>query len=301
MGMRFRLLFMILAGAAGAAAQTNEAPRFSFPRWGPSLKAGSVYNFETGMEGGGSFSVNRYFAEAGLARMWGFGRMISVSAGYGQDDYHFSGLDTQPWNNINNFRAGLFARWALDEQWALFAGPSVRSYGEAGTRLGDALTAGFFGGVSYRFGDRLRLGPGFIAFEQLDDDTRYFPVLLVNWNITEKLSFETGGGFAATAGPGLSLVYDFSKQWKFAVNGRYESKRFRLNSSGFAENGVGEDRNVSVAGNMRYFLYPSGSVGLVFGCNFAGSLRAYGQSGAKLYEKDYDSGLFGGLDASFRF
>lgn len=299
--MKIYLSILILLAAASVSAQTNEAPRFTFPRWGPSVKGGSIYNFDSGMDGGGSFAVNRYFMEAGIARMWDFGRIISVSAGYGQDDYHFSGLETDPWNNIDNFRVGLFARWALDERWALFAGPSVRSYGESGTRLEDALTGSFFGGVSYKFGDRLTLGPGFIVSGQLDDDTRYFPVLLVNWNITEKLSFETGGGFAATAGPGLSLVYDFSKQWKVALSGRYESKRFRLNDDSFVENGVGEDRNVPVVGNIGYFLYPGGSVSAVFGYNFSGKIRVYDERGGELYARRYDSMPFAGLVASFRF
>ncbi len=299
--MRHALTILFLMAASFAAGQTNEAPRFSFPRWGPSIKAGSVYNFTTDIEGGGSFAVNRYFVEAGLARLWRFDRMVSVSAGYGQDDYRFSGLGTDPWNNIDNFRVGLFARWALDEQWVLFAGPSVRSYGEAGTDLDDALVGTFFGGASYRFSDRLTLGPGFMVAGQIEDSTRYFPVLLVNWNLTEKLSLETGGGFAATAGPGLSMVYDFSKHWKFAVTARYEKKRFRLNGTGFAKNGVGEDRNVPIIGNIGYFFYPGGHVSAVIGYDFAGKISAEGADGLKLYENDYDSSLMAGLVTSFRF
>ena len=63
------------------------------------------------MDKGGQFSVNRYFLEGGIARLWRFDRMVSFSVGYGQDDYRFSDLAaTSPWNNIDNFRAGLFAR-----------------------------------------------------------------------------------------------------------------------------------------------------------------------------------------------
>lgn len=299
--MKLVLTFWLLTVSSFVFGQTNVVPRFSFPRWGPSIKAGSVYNFKTDMEGGGSFAVNRYFVEAGIARMWSFDRMISVSAGYGQDDYNFNDLATEPWNNIDNFRLGLFARWALDEKWVLFAGPSVRSYGEAGTDLDDALVGNFFGGVSYKFGDHLTLGPGFMAAGQIEENTRYFPVLLVNWNMTEKLSLETGGGFAATAGPGLSLVYDHSKKWKFAVTARYEKKRFRLNGDGIAENGVGEDRNVPIVGNIGYFFYPGGSVSAIFGYNFSGKLNADDENGVNLYEREYDSMPVAGIVAAFRF
>ncbi|MDZ8119899.1 hypothetical protein [Pontiella agarivorans] len=298
--MKFRLIIYGVVLACAVCGQTNESPKFSFPRWGPSLKAGSVYDFPADLDGGGAFSVNRYFVEAGIARMWGFDRMVAVSAGYGQDDYNFDGLGTQLWDNIDNYRLGLFARWALDEKWALFAGPSVRSYGEAGTDLDDAFVGTFFGGVSYTFGDRLTLGPAFLVSGQIEDSTRYFPVLLVNWNITEKLSLETGGGFAATAGPGLSLVYDYSRHWKYAVTGRYEEKRFRLNGDGLAPNGVGEDRNIPIIGSVGYFFYPGGFVSAIIGVNFDGKIELDDRSGANIYSREYDSAFVLGLVASFR-
>ncbi|QBG47433.1 hypothetical protein EGM51_08525 [Verrucomicrobia bacterium S94] len=299
--MKLRLILLFAGLLLAVSGQTNKPPEFSFPRWGPSLKGGSVYNFPADLDGGGSFAVSRYFVEAGMARMWDFDRMVAVSAGYGQDDYHFDGLGVRPWDNIDNYRLGLFVRWALDDKWAFFAGPSVRSYSEAGTNLDDALAGTFFGGVSYAFGDRLTLGPAFLAAGQIEESTRYFPVLLVNWNITEKLSLETGGGFAATAGPGLTLVYDHSRHWKFAVTGRYEEKRFRLNGDGMAPDGVGEDRNIPIVGNIGYFFYPGGYVSVIFGYNFDGKLKVYDEYGKNIYIRGYNSSLLLGVAASFRF
>jgi hypothetical protein len=299
--MRFKKYLVLLFITGTAVAETNRAFEITFPRWGPSIQAGSVYNFETDMEGGGAFAVNRYFIEAGIARMWSFDRMIAFSAGYGQDDYQFSNLGTQPWNNIDAYRMGLFGRWRVSRGWVLFAGPSVRSYGETGSDLDDSLTGAFFGGASYTFGDRLTLGPGVVVAGQIEDRTQYFPVVLVNWNITENLSLETGGGFAATAGPGLSLVYELSDHWKTALTGRYEKKRFRLNGSGLAENGVGEDRNVPIIGNLTYFFYPAGYVSGIIGYNFAGELSADDSNGNALYQREYDPSLSVGLVASFRF
>lgn len=299
--MKFTGCIVLFFLVSSIFADTNTVPRISFPRWGPSVRVGSVYNPETDMEDGGSFAVNRYFLEAGIARMWSFDRMIAFSAGFGQDDYQFSNLETQPWNNIDAYRMGLFGRWRMNEKWVLFAGPSVRSYGETGVDLDDALTGAFFGGASYTFGDRLTLGPGVVVAGQIEERTQYFPVVLVNWNITERLSLETGGGFAATAGPGLSLIYSFSDHWKVGLSGRYEKKRFRLNGEGLAENGVGEDRNVPVIGNLTYFIYPGGYVSGILGYNFSGKLSADDANGNLLYEKSYDPSPSIGFIASFRF
>lgn len=299
--MRFIGCIVLLFIAGSVFSETNSAARISFPRWGPSIRMGSVYNVETDMEDSGSFAVNRYFIEAGIARMWSFDRMVALSAGFGQDDYQFSDLGTQPWNNIDAYRMSLFGRWRVSDQWVLFAAPSIRSYGETGVDLDDALTGSFFGGASYTFGDRLTLGPGVVVAGQIEARTQYFPVLLVNWNITEHLSLETGGGFAATTGPGLSLIYSLSDQWKAGLSGRYEKKRFRLNGEGLAENGVGEDRNVPLVGNLTYFIYPAGYISGIIGYNIAGKLSADDVDGNLLYEKSYDPSLSIGFVASFRF
>lgn len=299
--MKFSGYIFTLLWVGSVYAETNVSERFSFPRWGPSIRAGSVYTAETDMEGGGSFAVNRYFLEAGIARMWSFDRMVAVSAGFGQDDYQFSDLGTQPWNNIDTYRLGLFGRWRMNDRWVLFAGPSVRTYGETGVDLDDAMTGSFFGGASYEFGERLTLGPGVVVAGQLEERTQYFPVLLVNWNITEHLSLETGGGFAATAGPGLSLIYSFSDHWKAGLSGRYEKKRFRLNGEGVAENGIGEDRNVPMMANLTYFLYPGGFVSGMLGYDFSGKLSAEDSNGNLLYEKSYDSAVSAGFIVSLRF
>jgi hypothetical protein len=282
-------------------SETNVPVRIGFPRWGPSVRAASIYNFDTDIDGGGSFSVNRYYLEAGIARMWRFDRMLSLSVGYGQDDYRFRGVAAEPWNNIDNYRIGLFGRWAMGDGWKVIAGPSIRSYGESGIDLDDGLTAAFFSGVSYKFSDRLTLGPGFGVVEQLEDNTSVFPILLVNWAITERLSMETGGGLAATAGPGLSLIYELADKWKMGLTGRYERKRFRLDSTGLAKNGVGEDRNIPVILTMNYYIYSGAYIGSVLGINIDGKLRAYSESGQNIYNNSYKSSVNAGLVAAFRF
>jgi hypothetical protein len=299
--IKFSLIVINLLFAVLACADTNVVTRFSFPRWGTSVRGASAYNFKTDIEGGGTFYVNRFFVDAGLSRMWRFDRMLSVSAGFGQDDYRFGGLASEPWNNINTYRAGLFARWGVGEKWVLFGGPSVRSYGESEAAFGDTLTAAFFGGASYRFSDRLTLGPGLGVVGQLADDVRFFPVILVNWKITERLSLDTGGGLAATAGPGLSLNYAFTKHWKAGLTGRYENERFRLNPDRPVPNGVGEDRNIPLIGSFGYQFYPGGYLGVICGVHFGGKLQAEDEFGNIIYEKTYKTSASAGFNASFRF
>ena len=68
----------------------------------------------------------------------------------------------------------------------------------------------------------------------------------------------------------------------------------------FAENGVGEDRNVPVIGNLTYFIYPGGYVSGILGYNFSGKLSADDANGNLLYEKSYNPSPSIGFIASFR-
>jgi hypothetical protein len=299
--MNRKIFFFYTMLALVASGETNRTFEISFPRWATSFRGGSVYSFEAGMDGGGDFSVNRYAGDFSLGRMWDFDTFTSVTFGLGQDDYHFAGLDEEPWNNINNYRLGLFLRSGIGDHWTVFASPTLRNYAQAGVGVAsDEITGALFGGASYRFSESLSIGPGLGIVGQLEDRTSYFPALLVKWKVTDSLTVETGSGLAATAGPGLAAVYALDKHWKIGLSGRYEKKRFRLDGQGIAPNGVGEDRNVPIYASVGYFLYPQGFVSLIVGYNIGGEMGLYDANGVKVDEIGYDSAPSCGLVASFR-
>lgn len=294
-------ILLLLLSAYAVCADTNAPPRGGpSTGWSTSVQGGAIHAFETNMKGGGGFSVNRYYMEGGLNHLFREDRMVSFSVGYGQDDYDFSGLASGPWNNIDNYRTSMFARWGLNDKWTLFAAPSVRSYVETGVSLDDGLTAAIFGGASCRVGDRLTVGPGLGVVGQLEDRPLYFPVIIVDWKITDRLSLGTGGGLAATAGPGVKLSYDASKHWKYGLGARYESKRFRLDQSGIAPNGVGEDENIPLTGGISYQFYPGTSIEGLFGYNFGGKLSLADRDGNDVSSTDYDATFVMGLVGRIR-
>jgi hypothetical protein len=281
---------------------TSACARTDAPPSGGStfFRGGSVYHPDADMDAAGSFSVHRYYAEAGLAYLFGADRMVSLSGGYGQDDYRFSGTSEQPWNNIDNYRVGVFSRWGFRNGWTAFGAGSVRAYGEPDASFSQSLTAALFGGASFRFSDRLKLGPGLGVVGQLEDNPRYFPIVVIDWDITERLSLSTGGGLAATAGPGLALSYRLSKSWQIGFTGRYESKRFRLSGGNPAANGIGEDRSIPVLASVSYVLYPGTQLTLLGGMNLYGRLSVEDENGSRLESSAYDAAPFGGLAVGLR-
>ena len=273
--------------------------------WSTFLRGGAVHQFDSDLGGGGSFKADRFFVQGGLGYAFDRYRNISLALGYGYDGYDFSGqgpfAGLHPWDDIHAFRISAPFRWGFGPDWQVFVIPSLRYTAESGADFGSAATGGGFAGFAYRFSDRLTLGPGIGAVTQIEDDASIFPVLIVNWKITDRLSLQTGRGLGATLGPGLTLNWQASAGWDVFFGGRYESLRFRLDDKGFASGGVGEDNSFPLVGGATYRFGRKGDVSLVGGLKLGGELRVEDEKGNPIIDETYDSALFLGLTFRLRF
>jgi outer membrane receptor protein involved in Fe transport len=172
---------------------------------------------------------------------------------------------------------------------------------ESGAALGDSVSGGGFAGFSYRFGDRLTIGPGVGAMTQIEDSPDIFPVLLIDWKITDRLRLETGRGLGATRGPGLILRWDVSDRWDLSVGGRYEKLRFRLDREGVAPDGVGSDRSFPLFCGATYRFTPRAEASLVGGVALGGELLLEDENGNRIAEEDYGQAGFLGVAFGLRF
>ena len=107
----------------------------------------------------------------------------------GEDRYDFSGAvgfgGLDPWGRIREVRVSAPIRYVANQHWTVFAIPSLRFNAESGASLGDGQTGGLLTGVSYRVSDSLSIGPGLGAFTEIEDDASFFPILLIDWAITD--------------------------------------------------------------------------------------------------------------------
>jgi hypothetical protein len=271
------------------------------PDWVPSFRMGYLHQFDADIDNGGSFSVDRASFRLGVSRVFDRDRTVGISLGYGYDDYDFSDLVDEPWSNIHSLRLGLPVRWKIAEDWRLFAVPTVRSTAESGANFSDGVTGGFIGGVSYTFGQNLTIGPGIGVLTQLEDSASVFPILIIQWKITDDLTFETGRGFGSSQGPGLNLVWQASKKWKVTLGSRYEKLRFRLDDTGPAPEGVGEERGIPVYLGANYATGRFSELSLYAGAKFGGSLTLDDESGDRISRSDHDTALFAGIGWKWGF
>jgi hypothetical protein len=273
-------------------------------KWSPFIRGGYVHQFDSDLDAGGDFRVDRFVIQSGISYTMGPRRRVTFSVGAGSDWYDFSGgtgFGGEPWGRIDQLRLSVPVTWAVDEQWTLFAIPTLRYSGESGVASRDSATGGALAGLSYRVNDSLTIGPGVGVLSQLEDSVNAFPILIVDWQITDRLSLDTGRGLGATQGPGLQLNYRLSETWSLGLGGRYESLQFRLDDKGPAPNGVGEDRSVPLYLSASYSRGRDLRISAIAGVDINGELRLEDSSGRRLAQSDYESAPFLGATFDIRF
>lgn len=290
-----------LAGLIAAATPATAEQQIQ-ARGGPPLglgwriQGGVSHQLEADLDEGGDFDVTRASASAGLRYAFGEGTWLALSAGYGLDDYDFSG-DARlgggsPWSEIHSLRLSLPVFWQPTPDWQVVAIPRLQVSAERAGDWDEGLTGGAILGFSYRFTDRLKLGPGFGFGTELEEDVRIFPIVLLDWKVTDRLRLETGRGLGAANGPGVLASYTITERWKASVGFRRERLRFRLEGGG-----VGEQSSFPVSAGITWGP-PFASLSLFAGVDLAGQLRVEDEDGRSLVTSDYDPAAVLGL--SFR-
>jgi len=253
----------------------------------------------------GGFAVDRWFVSAGLDYGWSPRDSIGVSIGTGKSSYDFDENvtigDEAPWEDIEDSRVALVGRFGFGETGSVIVIPSVRQYREDGASSSDSRTYGFLAAAFWRINDSLTIGPGLGAFSRLEDSTRVFPILAIDWDISERWNLSTGRGLAASQGPGLTLSYQLNPAWSFGLTGRYEEVEFRLSEEGSVPNGIGRDQALPLVVSARLQPNPKISVSAFMGVELGGKLTLMNEVGDTLAESDYDPAALFGATFDFRF
>jgi outer membrane receptor protein involved in Fe transport len=295
------LLLLALAMPATAAERTQR----SDSPWTWTLNAGAVYQSRTSLDSGGDMSAGRAFVSGGVGRVFAGRWRVGAALGYGQEHYNFSGSSgfggLDPWDRIRELRISVPLQYFANEHWTVYTIPSLRFNAESGASLSDGSNGGLLAGAAYKISDTLSIGPGLGVFSEIEDSTSVFPVVIIDWKITDTLSLETGSGFAASRGPGLQLKWQYSPRWQFALGGRYEKTRFRLDDSGPAPDGVGQDKAFPLFALAEFAVSSDITLSLLGGAELAATLRLEDESGDLISKSDLSTAPFLGATMQVKF
>ena len=296
---RFKLLILIsLIGflyVMPVAAQSAQRGPWSF-----TIDGGGAHQSEVDLKDDtGGFSADRWFLGAAINYSWDVRTSVGAAIGGGRTVYEFNDLTGfgggEPWGTIEDSRLSLSGRFGFGQTGSVFIIPTVRFNGEKGASNSDSRTFGLFAAAAWRLNENLTIGPGFGVFQRLEDGTRFFPVLAIDWNITDRWNLSTGRGLASSQGPGLTLGYKLNEDWSFGLTGRYEDSEFRLDDKGPAAGGIGRDQSLPLVFSANLRPNKMISLSVFAGIEFGGKLKLKNALDVIVAESKYDPApIFGG-------
>lgn len=265
------------------------------------IAIGGGYRAEADIDNnGGDFDELRFSVSASRTYQANERLTVEPMLAYRFSAYDFSGRE--PWDDIHAGRGTVLFRYGFDERWSIFGGPSLGVSGESGADFGDAVTFGGAVGASYKLSENLAVGAGFTASTEIEDDARIRPLVILNWQIDDRWSVESGyTEVAGGGGPGGELRYKINQAWTVAGGVQYQEKRFRLSDDASVRDGVGEDSAWPIYGKLTWQVCPNGALELVGGVSAGGELRLENKDGHKITEVDYDPAPLIGLRAILTF
>ena len=306
---------MLLQDAPPPEQEVMDGPPSKGPPYKEGLSwkasAGTLWQFDGTIKGGGSFSVNRTYLQAGFEHnvspifSWGAGVATEV------DVYDFSGRGAfqnaaggTPWTTTVDLTLKTSMKLNLSRHWQIRANLFCGWAGEHDAVFDDSFTVGAILGAAYRFDETLTLGVGTLLSDRLEDDLLIIPSVIVDWKITPNLTLSNVRGAASyPTGAGAELVYAFTNATSLSLGARYEYRRFRLDDDGPlpTQGGVGTERSFPTWLRLEHRPAPNIRLHLVGGISFGEKLELQNRRGSTLAEQDVDPMPFIAFFAGIRF
>ncbi len=263
-----------------------------------------IHQFDSSLDGGGDVAVDRLGGQLRLDAEVTSEDSFLLRFGFEHDAWDFTGtgLGTlDPWSDVETVDIAFQWTHQTDDRTQFFGGPVVRWSGESGVSASDSVVVGGMIGLAHSINKDLTLGAGVGVLGQLEDSDRFYPIIVVNWNITDQLRLTSDITTRFGSRTGGELVWTPRKDWSLGVGLAYEYNRFRLDGDGFASGGVGEATSWPLFFRATWHPSDSVDVSLLTGLSLGGHVKAIAAGGAPLQGADYDPAGGIGLVARFHF
>jgi hypothetical protein len=249
----------------------------------------------------GDVTVTRLGGSLGVAIPIRRAAQLDVGFDYEYSHYAFSDATTfvagveSPWENIHRETLSLRFSQQQTSRLGWFIGGSIGFAHEEGASLSDSLVGSGFGGIRYALSERAFLSLGTVVVSQLEDGVLVYPLLGIDWRITDQFRLTNAGRL------GITAAYDASEQLTFSVGASYDRREFRLRDSGPVPDGVGRDQRVPIAASVTYRPTPQISIEVAGGAYLLQSYRLSDADNNRLADIDARPTPFVWIQGGYRF
>jgi hypothetical protein len=288
-GLRYAAMSILCLGIAPntSVAQVSmvedQRPRLE---WRGRLQASYQAEFETDTDGGDEFESWRVGVGGDFGGPIDDSILVGFHANYQHADYDFNldngalpsaaygtnELPKEPWGGIDTIDLMPTTTILIGDRFSVVGAVPIRWSGEVGSDRN-----GFMAGISALAG-----------WSQIEDDTDVFPVIVLDWQVTDSLRLATEGSWVQGGNTGLFWGPNDTVSVSFSIG--YERNRFRLDDNGTTPdtNGIGEITAVPIELGMRLRFIEGAYFDLRLGLGVAGRFRVEDDRGNKLYDQNYD-------------
>jgi hypothetical protein len=218
---------------------------------------------------------------------------------YQRDDWDFGGTTglggNDPWDAVNTLDFALQWTHQYNNNTSWFVGGIIRASYEDGANM--TPRAGGTFGIVHSFSSDVVLGIGAGVIGQAQDDPRVFPLFVVEWKINETLRLTSNLSTRFGSRTGLELVWTPRDHWSFGAGYSYSYSRFRLDDTGFAQNGAGEATAWPLTFRATYKASPTFDLSFVGAIVLGGHLEVTNGARQLINTTDYENagaiGIFG--------
>lgn len=273
-----------------------------------SVSARGDHRFKADLkEGEGDMSVTRVRGDLGVGFTLDQRTRLGLAFGHEQSRYRFgdfdllSGVD-RPLRDAHTTDFGARLSRQFDENWGAIIGARVEFSGESGADLDDSATYGGLGIITYRFSETLTVGAGAAVSTRLEDSTLVIPIVLVDVQISDRLSFGNIDPRAtAGLGVGAALRYKLTDEWTLSLGAGYQRREYRLDNANTISGGVFRDAGFPIVLDATYAPNPHFSIGARAGAMVWHRIELFDDGGRSLTRSEIEPTPFVGFGASVRF
>jgi len=263
-----------------------------------------VYQFGSDLDQGGDVGWATVIASGGWSRQVTPQFGVGLTLRYDYEKWRFSNpvafQGQAPWDQLNALSLGVSLDYAYAADLRFGVTPVIEWAYETGASANNVLNYGAILSATKTFSPQLVLGAGVGVFRQIDE-TKVFPFLIVRWQIDDHWRLASPFRAGPAGGAGLELAYTINDSWEIAGGGAYRSYRFRLDDSGLAPGGVGENRFFPLFLRASRTFGPATRLDLYAGVSAGGRLSVDSAQGNEVARDDYKTAPALGITLLHRF
>jgi hypothetical protein len=266
-----------------------------------SIEGGWVWQLQTDLhDSAGRFSHDRgHFSASGRIALSSDLDLL-LNARYQRDNFSFENI-ASPWSNINTMYFDAALQYQLTPQWKVFGGGQARWAAEEGASLGDGFEGGGAVGAVYAFSNDFVLGGGLGVRSQLEDDLLIYPILVLDWDITDRLSLSTRLTTGWANQSGAELVYEIEPTIDIGAALTFDYQRFRLGDDAPTRRGAGVTEALPLTLFISIDVATNTSVMAFVGATLYGRLKTVDAAGNDVWARNHDPAPVLGIQGAIRF